>query len=269
VGTWKTEAVVLRSIRFAEADCVLHLYTLERGRIGAIAKGVRKTKSRFGARLEPFSHAELMLHEGRGELHTVRGADLIRAHDQSRRDGYRLAVGHIGLEAMLRLFVEPESNAAAFHALTRFLDLLDETGTRLGAPPPPPPPPPHQTHHQPGTRLPAQPALDPLALSFQLKLLWLAGYLPHLAGCASCGEERPLVGFSAQAGGGVCAECRGGSMDVSAEGFEAVRSFLEHPLSEAATQDAGPRGLRECLAVIEASYEYHGGFRLRTLAQRA
>jgi DNA repair protein RecO (recombination protein O) len=247
VGTWKTEAVVLRSIRFAEADCVLHLYTLERGRIGAIAKGVRKTKSRFGARLEPFSHAELMLHEGRGELHTVRGADLIRAHDQSRRDGYRLAVGHIGLEAMLRLFVEPESNAAAFHALTRFLDLLDETGTRL----------------------PAQPALDPLALSFQLKLLWLAGYLPHLAGCASCGEERPLVGFSAQAGGGVCAECRGGSMDVSAEGFEAVRSFLEHPLSEAATQDAGPRGLRECLAVIEASYEYHGGFRLRTLAQRA
>jgi DNA repair protein RecO (recombination protein O) len=247
VGTWKTEAVVLRSIRFAEADCVLHLYTLERGRVGAIAKGVRKTKSRFGARLEPFSHAELMLHEGRGELHTVRGADLIRAHDQSRRDGYRLAVGHIGLEAMLRLFVEPESNAAAFHALTRFLDLLDETGTRL----------------------PAQPALDPLALSFQLKLLWLAGYLPHLAGCASCGEERPLVGFSAQAGGGVCAECRGGSMDVSAEGFEAVRSFLEHPLSEAATQDAGPRGLRECLAVIEASYEYHGGFRLRTLAQRA
>jgi DNA repair protein RecO (recombination protein O) len=247
VGTWKTEAVVLRSIRFAEADCVLHLYTLERGRIGAIAKGVRKTKSRFGARLEPFSHAELMLHEGRGELHTVRGAELVRAHDQSRRDGYRLAVGHIGLEAMLRLFVEQEANAAAFHALTRFLDLLDETGARL----------------------PAQPALDPLALSFQLKLLWLAGYLPHLAGCASCGEDRPLVGFSAEAGGGVCAECRGGSMDVSAEGFEAVRSFLEHPLAEAGAQDAGPRGLRECLAVIEASYEYHGGFRLRTLAQRA
>ena len=247
MGTWQTEAVVLRSIRFAEADCVLHLYTLERGRIGAIAKGVRKTKSRFGARLEPFSHAELLLHEGRGELHTVRGAELVRAHDQSRRDGYRLAVGHIGLEAMLRLFVEQESNAAAFHALTRFLDLLDESGARL----------------------PAQPALDPLALSFQLKLLWLAGYLPHLAGCASCGEERPLVGFSAEAGGGVCVECRGGSMDISAEGFETVRSFLEHPLADAGTQDAGPRGLRECLAMIEASYEYHGGFRLRTLAQRA
>jgi DNA repair protein RecO (recombination protein O) len=243
--TWKTEAVVLRSIRFAEADCVLHLYTLDRGRVSAIAKGVRKTKSRFGARLEPFSHAELLLHEGRGELHTVRGAELVRAHDRSRTDGYRLAVGHIGLEAMLRLFVEQDANAPAFHALTHFLDLLDRVEARL----------------------PAQPALDPLALSFQLKLLWLSGYLPHLSGCASCGDERPLVGFSAQAGGGVCTGCANGALDMSPEGFETVRGFLERPLAEAGVPS--PRGLRECLRVIEASYEYHGGFRLRTLAQRA
>ena len=71
--TLTTEAVVLRSIRFGEADCVLHLFTLEKGRVGAIAKGVRKTRSRFGARLEPFSHVELLLHEGRGDLHTVPG----------------------------------------------------------------------------------------------------------------------------------------------------------------------------------------------------
>jgi DNA repair protein RecO (recombination protein O) len=243
--TWKTEAVVLRSIRYAEADCVLHLYSLERGRIGAIAKGVRKTKSRFGARLEPFSHAELLLHEGRGELHTVRGAELVRSHDQSRTDGYRLAVGHIGLEAMLRLFVEQDANPPAFNALTRFLDLLDGIDSRL----------------------PAQPALDPLVLSFQLKLLWVSGYLPHLTGCASCGEELPLVGFSAQAGGGVCDGCRAGALDISPEGFETIRGFLERPLADAGT--APPRGLRECLGVIEGSYEYHGGFRLRTTAQRA
>jgi DNA repair protein RecO (recombination protein O) len=241
--TWKTEAVVLRSIRFGEADCVLHLFTLERGRVGAIAKGVRKTKSRFGARLEPFNHVELLLHEGRGELHTVRGADLVRSHDASRVDGYRLAVGHIGLEAMLRLFVEQDAHPPAFHALTRFLDLLDGVESRL----------------------PAQPAVDPLVLSFQLKLLWLSGYLPHLTGCASCGEERPLVGFSAQAGGGVCEDCQAGALAVSSDGFEAVRRFLERPLAEAGT--SSPRGLRECLGVIESSYEYHGGFRLRTLAR--
>jgi len=237
----------LRSIRFSEADCVLHLYTLERGRVGAIAKGVRKTKSRFGARLEPFSHVELMLHEGRGELCTVRGADLLRSHERGRVDGYRMAVGHIGLESMLRLFVEQDANAPAFNALTRFLDLLDDVEAAL----------------------PAQPALDPLVLSFQLKLLWLSGYLPHLAGCAACGEEKPLVGFWAQAGGGVCAECGSDSLAVSAEGFEAVRGFLERPLAEAAASAMTARGLRECLSMIESSYEYHGGFRLRTLAHRA
>ena len=60
--SYKTEAVVLRSIRFGEADRVLHLYTADRGRVGAVAKGVRKTKSRFGGRLEPLSHVELQLH---------------------------------------------------------------------------------------------------------------------------------------------------------------------------------------------------------------
>ena len=245
--TFKTEAVVLRSIRFSEADCVLHVYTLERGRVGAIAKGVRKTKSRFGARLEPCSHVELMLHEGRGELYTVRGADLVRSHERSRVDGYRMAVGHIGLEAMLRLFVGEDASAPAFNALTRFLDLLDDVDEAL----------------------PAQPALDPLVLSFQLKLLWLSGYLPHLAGCAACGEEKPLVAFSPQAGGGVCAECSAGALTVSAEGFETVRCFLEHPLADAKAHASSARGLRECLSMIESSYEYHGGFRLRTLAQRA
>ena len=242
--TLTTEAVVLRSIRFSEADCVLHLYTLEKGRVGAIAKGVRKTRSRFGARLEPLSHVELLLHEGRGDLHTVRGAELVRSHDRSRTDAYRLAVGHIGLEAVLRLFVEEEAQPPAFHALTRFLDLLDEIEAEL----------------------PAQPALEPLVLSFQLKLLWLSGYLPHLASCASCGDARPLVGFSARAGGAVCGDCSTGSVPVSEAGFLGIRALLELPLAGAREAGLGDEALRQCLRVIEASYEEHGGFRLRTLS---
>ena len=122
-----TEAVVLRSIRFGEADRVLHLYTLDHGRVGAVAKGVRKTTSRFGARLEPLSHVELVLHRGSGELETVTGVQLVRPHRAAREDYYRLSVGLIGAEAMLRLFSEQEANERAFVALTRFLDLLDET----------------------------------------------------------------------------------------------------------------------------------------------
>ena len=131
---YKTEAVVLRSFRLGEADRVLHLYTLERGRVGAVAKGIRKTRSRFGGRLEPLSHAELLLHEGSGELQTVTGAELIHSHHAAREDPYRLGVGLIGLETMLRLFPEPEPNSRAFEALTRFLALLDglENGTGRG-----------------------------------------------------------------------------------------------------------------------------------------
>src|SRR5256885_6576923 len=175
--SYKTEAIVLRSFRLGEADRVLHLYTLDRGRVGAVAKGIRKTKSRFGARLEPLSHVELMLHQGAGELQTVTGVELVRSHHAVREQQYRLAVGLLGAEAMLRLFTEQETNTRAFQALTRFLDLLDDL--------------------EPAN---ARPALDPLALSFQLKLLWLSGYLPHLTSCAECGTEREtLVGYSAKA----------------------------------------------------------------------
>ncbi len=83
--SYKTEAVVLRSIRFGEADRVLHLYTAERGRVGAVAKGVRKTKSRFGGRLEPLSHVALQLHQGAGELQTVTGVDLVAPSSGSAR----------------------------------------------------------------------------------------------------------------------------------------------------------------------------------------
>src|SRR6202008_1301528 len=110
-GPVKTEAVVLRSIRSGEADRVLHLYTPARGRVGAVAKGVRRTKSRFGARLEPLSHVELMLHQGSGELGTVPGVQFVRPHSAAREDPYRLAVGLVGLEAMLRLFPEQEQNS--------------------------------------------------------------------------------------------------------------------------------------------------------------
>jgi DNA repair protein RecO (recombination protein O) len=240
---YKTEAVVLRSLRFGEADRVLHLYTLERGRVGAVAKGIRRTKSRFGGRLEPLSHVELMLHQGSGELGTVTGASLVRAHRGAREEPYRLSVGLVGLEAMLRLFTEQERNPRAFEALTRFLDVLDDVEVRE-----------------------TEPALDPLVLSFQLKLLWLSGYLPHLTSCAECGAEGPLIGYSPAAGGAVCENCGAGSLALSAEGIAGIEGLLGTPLADAAISK---RAAREALRVITSSYEYHGGFRLRTLAARS
>src|SRR2546421_12350389 len=115
--SYKTEAIVLRSFRLGEADRVLHLYTLERGRVGAVAKGVRRTKSRFGARLEPLSHVQTILHQGRGELQTVTAVDLVRSHRAAREDPYPLRGGRVGLEAVLPLYSEQEADPRALPAL--------------------------------------------------------------------------------------------------------------------------------------------------------
>src|SRR5437762_11379556 len=106
---------------------------------------------------------------------------------------------------MLRLFSEQEGNARAFEALTKFLDLLDEA--------------------EPGRA--ARPALDPLALSFQLKLLWLSGYLPHLGSCAECGADGPLTAYSPQAGGAVCSACEGEAVALSPEGLAGMEGLLQ------------------------------------------
>jgi DNA repair protein RecO (recombination protein O) len=242
--TYPTEAVVLRSLRLGEADRIVHLYTQERGRIGAVAKGIRKTKSRFGGRLEPLSHVALQLHQGSGELQTVTGVDLVRSHSGVREDPYRLNVGLIGAEAMLRLFTEQERNERAFVALTRFLDALEDDVPRA-----------------------ARPALDALALSFQLKLLWLSGYLPHLTSCAECGaDDVPLVGYSPQAGGAVCRACGSGSLPLSPAGIAGIEKLLREPLASACASGLSERAARDALGVVTASYEYHGGFRLRTLS---
>jgi DNA repair protein RecO (recombination protein O) len=239
--TTKSEVIVLRSIRYGEADRILHLYSADRGRIGAIAKGVRKTKSRFGARLEPLSHAELMLHHGAGELHTITGVQLIGSHRAVREEPYRLSVGLIGSEAMLRLYGEPEANERAFGALARFLDVLDDVPAQQG-----------------------RPELDPLVLSFQLKLLWLSGYLPHVTSCVECGAP-DLIGYSARAGGALCREHGRDGLRLSPEGLAGIEQLLTTPLADAHAAELSERARRDALAVITASYEEHGGFRLKTV----
>ena len=171
-------------------------------------------RSRASAHGSSRSHVELMLHQGSGELHTVTGVSLVDAHRPAREDSYRLSVGLVGAEAMLRLFVEEERNERAFEALTRFLSAVDAmpAGSRGRA------------------------ALDPVALAFQLKLLWLSGYVPHLESCVECGGER--TGSSAtspEPGGAVCSPCAPDeTVFLSPDGFrEGSRSSGESALRRA------------------------------------
>ena len=236
-GSFKTEAVVLRSIRYGEADRVLHLYSADRGRIGAVAKGVRRVRSRMGGRLEPMARVKLVLHQGRGELYTVTAVDSVHAHPALREHRATLERGIQACEAVLRLLDSAEPNPAAYNLLCNQLALLDLDPARAGR---------------------AQ------SLAFRAKLLLAAGFSPELASCAACGESEDLTGFSPAAGGVVCVSCEAGSFPLSEEGHAFLMSALAQPLSEA--PGAGERALAQADRAIAETLEHHAHVRLPRLA---
>ena len=214
-GYYKTEGIVLRSMRLREADRIIHLYTATHGRVNAVVKGVRRTKSRFGARLEPFSRVQMVLYEGRGELHTVTQAEAVEWYPRLREHGGAILAAGTACESVLRMFGDGEGNPAAYNLLCRELQLLDA---------------------HPGTAVPAN------LLAFRLKLLLAAGFLPELSECARCGGPagEGSVRFSSAAGGVICADCGAGD-GFSLDG--AARSFMATALA-APLKDAPPPTVR-------------------------
>jgi DNA repair protein RecO (recombination protein O) len=235
-GPLKTEAIVLRSIRYGEADRILHLYTPERGRIGAIAKGVRRSRSRFGARLEPFFHVRVVLHEGRSELRTVTGVDTIAPHGPLRDYAETLDAAARACDAVGRLFETPDPHPEVFHLLLTELSLLN------------------------GDRAHASPANG---LAFRLKLLLAAGIVPQLGGCASCGTRGRVRGFSAAAGGVICDSCEAAAFALDQESYDFLVAALGAPLAQA--PPASERALRQVERAISDTAEHHAHVRLRPL----
>lgn len=234
-GTFKTEAVVLRTIRFGEADRILHLYSREHGRIGAIAKGVRKPRSRFGGRLEPFFRLRLVLHRSRGDLHTVSAAETVVGYPDLRSSGSGIAAAADACGAVLRLLDGAEPNQPAYNLLCRYLDLVDED--------------------------PAGPAAGPAGMvAFRLKLALAAGFAPELSGCARCGEAGHLTAFSGAAGGVVCPTCEAGAFPFSAEAHGFMVAALGKPMSEVPA--AGPAAVRQAGRAIGEILEEHAQVRL-------
>jgi DNA repair protein RecO (recombination protein O) len=238
-GSLKTEAIVLRGIRYGEADRVLHLYTPERGRVSAIAKGVRRAKSRFGGRLEPFFRLNLVLYQGKSDLLTVTSAETIAGHARLREHGAAIDGAARACDAVSRLFGDGEPHSGVYHLLSNQLALLDCEPQR---------------------------ASRANALAFRLKLLLAAGFAPHLASCASCGEPEHLVGFSGAAGGVVCGACEAGSFALSQEGHDFLVAALGRPLAD--SPDAGAPALQQAERAILETLEYHAHVRLRGVGAR-
>jgi DNA repair protein RecO (recombination protein O) len=235
-GPLKTEAIVLRSIRYGEADRILHLYTLTHGRLSAIAKGARRTRSRFGARLEPFMHVRAVLHEGRSDLLTVTGVDTVVVHAGLREHAATLDAAARACDAVTRLFETTDPHPEVFRLLANELTLLNSD--------------------------PAQ-ARTGNGLAFRLKLLLAAGIVPQLAACAVCGEAEHLSGFSGAAGGVVCSSCEAAAFSLEEDAYHFLVDALGSPLAQA--PEGSARTLRQVERAIGDTAEHHAQVRLRPL----
>ena len=229
----ETEAIVLRTYRLGEADKIISLLTRTLGRLRAVAAGSQRTKSRYGGTLEPLSYIRLWLFERENrDLARLNSAELLESFFSMQKD-YRLQVAaHYVAEVAERILPEREVNERAFRLLLMVLRALKHSGE----------------------------ITRPL-LYFNYWLLRLAGFLPGLEHCQSCG--RALGDDPAYYGPGseglLCAGCRTGGtrQAVSPQALTSLKSARELPLDRWLAAQAEPLGCREARVFFEELIESH------------
>ncbi|MHB8857958.1 MAG: DNA repair protein RecO [Thermoleophilia bacterium] len=259
--TYSTEAIVMGSHKLRDADRVVTLFTSSRGKVPTVVKGVRKVTSRFGGRLEPFTHLQTQLHEGRN-LHTLTGADTVRTHAAIRDISPALKAGLAFIDMINRATSDFERRPRTFNLLVNYLDEMDAACRAFGS---------GGGDDKAAGGLKQKDAYEAngvsiftrITLAAELKLLLLAGILPHLADCAVCGSGEGLPRFSAQAGGALCENCAGESFLVLPQTLESMRLLLELPLSGAPGVSMDIQTSREVWRGIREISRYHLGSDLR------
>jgi DNA repair protein RecO (recombination protein O) len=235
VGIRHDQGIVLRSFPFGEADRIVVLLSPNQGKVRAVAKGVRKTKSKFGGRLEPFTHVDLVLYEGRS-LDIITQASVLEAFPRLRADLDRVLAAGTMVEAVDAVAQEGEREARTFLLLQRGLKALE-----------------------------AGPLHPDLVVSFLLKIAAVVGVSPALDHCAGCGAAEGATRFSFAAGGALCERCR-------TPGAVALRPGLTDYLATLAAADlsalpeADPSFSGEAMGVTRRFLEYHLDRRLGTVA---
>ena len=242
---YRDDGIVLRTQKLGEADRIITILGRTSGRIRAVAKGVRRTKSRFGARLEPFTHVDLMLHTGRS-LDIITQAEVIRPYGQPLPGDYpRYTAGVAMLETAERF--TPVEKEPALRQLLLLIGGLRALG---------------DGEHAPGLVLDA----------FLLRSLAVAGYAPALQECARCGAPesgvtgsgRRLPAFAVAAGGMVCASCRPPGAAAPAAGTVGLMlALLQGDWDRA---DRSERRHRvECSGLVAAYLQWHLEHSIRSL----
>ncbi len=235
MGLRNDQGIVLRSHAFGDADRIVVLLSPNHGKLRTVAKGVRKTKSRFGGRLEPFCHVDLVLYEGRN-LDTITSVAMIEPFHVVRSDLDRMVTAGTMVEVADLVAQESEPSRRLFLLLQRGLRALD-TG----------------------------PLHPDLATAFLLKVADVVGVAAALDRCAGCGGAQDLTRFSFAAGGVLCDRCR-------TAGAYALRAGVVPYLAALAAADlsampvADPTLTAEAMGVTRRFLEYHLEHRLSSLA---
>jgi DNA repair protein RecO (recombination protein O) len=236
VTLYRDSAVVLRTQKLGEADRIVTMLSRRHGKVRAVAKGVRRTKSKFGARLEPFTHVDLQCYLGR-ELDIVTQAEIIDVFPSVMDHYDRYTTGTAILESVDRLTEEREPALRLYLMLVGALKAL-ESGEHA-----------------------AQLVLD----AFLLRALSVSGYEPALDRCARCGEPGAHRSFHVASGGALCAVCRvPGSASPSPLTLAHMSALLGGDWPAADGSDR--RAQREASGLVAVYVEYHLDRRLRSLA---
>ena len=230
---YRDTAVILRTYKLGEADRIVVMLTEHHGKVRAVAKGVRKTTSKFGARLEPLSHVHLLLYQGR-ELDIVSQADSVETRAPLVGDLDHLTSGLAIVEAVEQMTMEREP---APHIYRMLVGALRTVAARSG----------------------------PLVVSsFYWKLLASEGVRPELDACVRCGATQPLIAFDVLEGGVLCRSCRTGA-PISADALELMRMILGGRMNEALDVPAS-FATHEVASHATRALEHHLERRLRTVA---
>jgi len=230
---YRDRAVVLRTHKLGEADRVVVLLGRGRGKVRAVAKGVRRTGSRFGSRLEPGSVVDVQLYEGRGDLDGVDQAETAEAHPATRSDLSRMGHAAALLEAVDQLAQDREPNSRLHDMLVGGLRAVEQS--------------------------------DPPAVvaAFYLKLLAVEGVAPSFDECVVCGEPADRLFWAPEAGGLRCASCGGGRV-VSQDALTLARAVLGGGLNAVLDLPAGA-AVHDVEALASSLLEAHIERRLRAI----
>jgi DNA repair protein RecO (recombination protein O) len=237
VSLYRDECVVLRTQKLGEADRIVTLLTRQHGRIRAVGKGVRRTTSRFGARLEPFSHVDVQLYTGRS-LDVITQAESIRSYGEPIVADYTLYTAGTAMLETAERFTDQEREPS----VQQYLLLVG--GLRALA----------DSEHDPGLVLDA----------FLLRSLAVAGYAPSFGDCARCGKAGPHRFFAMASGGVVCGGCRPPGCAVPAQETLTLLGALLAGDWAAAEASEG-RYRREGSGLVAAYLQWHLERGLRSL----